>query len=92
MVRVLDPTFEARAETGVVAPRPTSLRGATVGLLSNGKAGTRPFFDELERLLVERWEVGEVVRVTKSNYSAPAGSELMAAAAGWAVMFAGVGD
>jgi hypothetical protein len=30
--------------------------------------------------------------MTKSNYSAPAGADLMAAAAGWAVMFAGVGD
>jgi hypothetical protein len=92
MVRLLDPTYDEPAPRGDLAPRPTSLKGATVGVISNGKAGTKPFFDELERLLHERWEVAEVTRVTKSNYSAPAGAELLAETAGWAVMFAGVGD
>ena len=54
------------------AERPLTLVGATVGIISNGKAGTRPFFDHLERLLREEWRVGEVVRLTKGNYSAPA--------------------
>ena len=92
MPRILDPTYEELAATGVLAARPDTLEGATVGLLSNGKAGTRPFFDELERLVRERWGVSDVVRMTKTNYSAPADAELIAAAAKWAVMFAGVGD
>ena len=92
MVRLLDPTYDEPAPKGELAPRPTSLEGATVGVISNGKAGTKPFFDELERLLRERWDVAEVVRVTKSNYSAPADADLLAQSAGWAVMFAGVGD
>ena len=33
----------------VARPRPVTLVGATVGILSNGKANTRPFFDHLER-------------------------------------------
>ena len=89
---VLDPTFEETAGPTVLPARPSSLRGATVGFISNGKAGTRPFFDRLERMLRDDWGVAGVVRLTKSNYSAPAERELIDVAAGWAAMFAGVGD
>ena len=92
MIRIVDPTYEEVAPEGRRAPSPTMLRGATIGFLSNGKAGTRPFFDELERAVRCRWDVAEVVQLTKSNYSAPADADLIALAAGWAVMFAGVGD
>lgn len=92
MVTVLDPTFEERPDPFVAAPRPATLRGATVGIISNGKARTRPFFDHLERLLREEWGVAEVVRRTKSNYSAPAEAHLIDEAASWQVLFAGVGD
>ena len=92
MVTVLDPSFEEAPETFALPPRPPHLRGATVGIISNGKAATRPFFDHLERLVREEWGVAEVVRRTKSNYSAPAEAPLVDEAAGWAVMFAGVGD
>jgi hypothetical protein len=92
MTRLVDPTWEEAAPEGRRAPRPVSLRGATVGFLSNGKAGTVPFFDELERAVRCRWDVARVERLTKRNYSAPADADLVAVAAGWAVMFAGVGD
>ena len=35
------------------------------------KKGTYPFFNVLEGLLKNEYEVGEVVRVVKKNYSAP---------------------
>jgi hypothetical protein len=89
---ILDPTYEERPRPALLPVRPSSLRGATVGVISNGKAGTRPFFDHLERLLREDWGVDRVVRRTKSNYSAPAETELIDEAAGWAAVFAGVGD
>jgi hypothetical protein len=88
----LDPSFEEAPRATTLPERPSSLRGATVGFISNGKAGTRAYFDHLERMLRDEWGVAEVVRLTKSNYSAPAESELIDVAAGWAVMFAGVGD
>lgn len=71
-ITVLDPSFEEEAAAFELPLRPTSLPGATVGFISNGKASTRPFFDHLERLLREEWGVADVVRRTKSNYSAPA--------------------
>ena len=92
MIRLVDPTSEEAAPEGRRATRPVTLRGATVGFISNGKAGTRPFFDELEQVVRGRWDVANVVRLTKSNYSAPADADFIATAAGWAVMFAGVGD
>ncbi len=89
---VLDPSYEEQPAAAVLPPRPRSLAGATVGFISNGKASTRPYFDHLERLLREEWHVAEVVRRTKSNYSAPAETELIDEAATWAALFAGVGD
>jgi hypothetical protein len=92
MIQVLDPSYEEEHEPWAPAARPATLSGATVGFISNGKANTRPFFDHLERILREEWGVAEVVRRTKSNYSAPAEAELIAEAAHWQVLFAGVGD
>lgn len=92
MITVLIPAFDEEPAALTLAPRPAVLQGATVGIISNGKAGTRAFFDHLERTVRERWGVADVVRRTKSNYSAPAEAHLIAEAAQWAVMFAGVGD
>ena len=88
----LDPSYEELPRATVLPARPVSLRGATVGVISNGKAGTRAYFDHLEHMLRDEWGVADVVRLTKSNYSAPAETELIEVAAGWAAMFAGVGD
>ena len=92
MITVLDPSFDDAPSSFVLPARPTTLAGATVGIISNGKVNTRPFFDHLERMLREQWGVAEVIRRTKANYSAPAEDALIEEAAGWAVMFAGVGD
>jgi hypothetical protein len=92
MITVLDPTFDEAPSSFALPARPATLAGATVGIISNGKVNTRPFFDHLERMLREQWGVAEVIRRTKTNYSAPAEAGLIEEAAGWAVMFAGVGD
>jgi hypothetical protein len=89
---VLDPSFEEDAEAVQLPARPASLAGATVGFVSNGKQGTKPFFAHLERLLRDEWGVAEVVYRTKSNYSAPAETDIMNEAASWALTFAGIGD
>jgi hypothetical protein len=91
-VTVLDPSFEEDAAGFELPERPRSLAGATVGFVSNGKHGTKAFFGHLERLLRDEWGVAEVVYRTKSNYSAPAEAELINEAAGWAAVFAGIGD
>ena len=91
-IDILDPTHESRSATLELAARPTSLVGATVGFISNGKEGTKGFFDHLERLLRERFGVANVERHTKSNYSAPAEPAIIEAAAGWQLAVTGLGD
>jgi hypothetical protein len=93
MITVLNPTYDQPPTHAAPLPaRPPVLKGATVGILSNGKVGTRTYFDHLERLVRDEWGVADVVRRTKSNYSAPAEAGLIQEAVNWAVMFAGVGD
>ena len=44
-----------------------NLKGARIGFISNGKKWIYPFFNVLESLLKNEYEVGEVVRVVKKN-------------------------
>jgi hypothetical protein len=91
-ITVLDPTHETAAHGGQRAPRPGVLAGKVVGIISNGKEGTKGYFNHLDRLLREELGVAEVVHRLKSNYSAPAERDLMAEAQGWDALVAGVGD
>ena len=92
-VRVLNPTSEeAAAEQGVLAERLSTLEGATVGFISNGKEGTERFFASLHELLCNQFSVAEVVLRTKSNYSAPAEQTLIDEVKNWHAVVTGVGD
>lgn len=91
-IEVLDPAWEEAAADVTLAPRLRSLEGTTIGILSNGKEGTGPFFTHLAALLRERWQVREVVQRVKANYSAPAEASLMAEARGWDAVLSGIGD
>ena len=53
-IEVLDPTYGDDTNEFALAGRPVSLEGSTVGVISNGKQGTRPFFDAHELELLER--------------------------------------
>lgn len=91
-LEILDPTYEGATNAFALAGRLTSLEGATVGIVSNGKKGTKPFFDALEKELVSRYGVAKVVRRTKGNFSAPAEAEIMQEAKEWDALIAGIGD
>lgn len=91
-IEVLDPTHGEGGAPFEMAPRLTSLSGKTIGVISNNKKGTRPFFAALERELIENHGAASVVLKIKDNYSAPASPEIMAAAEGWDAAFTGIGD
>lgn len=91
-IEILDPTYDEATASFDPATRLVSLAGATVGIVSNGKRGTVAFFDALDAELRGRFGVADVVRVTKPNYSAPAGTEIMDAAQTWHALVAGIGD
>ena len=92
VIRVLDPTNEAVAPLGQPAPRVGSLRGKTVGFISNGKEGTKGYFAHLDRLLREAFAVAAVVSRVKSNYSAPADGYIVTEIANWDAVVTGIGD
>ena len=91
-IEVLNPTHEESATEFRPAPRPASLAGLTVGIISNGKHGTVPFFDAFTSELYSRYGVADVVRVVKPNFSAPAGDEIIDQARQWNALIAGIGD
>ena len=90
--QVLDPTNESAPPLGQLAPRPTSLRGKAVGLISNGKEGTKGYFTHLERMLREEFGVANVISRVKSNYSAPADGYIVSEIANWDAIVTGIGD
>ncbi len=91
-IEVLDPTHDEAAADFAPAPRHERLSGLTVGIVSNGKHGTTPFFDALERELRDRYGVEAVERVVKPNYSAPAGDDVFDRSRRWHAVIAGIGD
>ena len=92
IIRVLDPTNETKAAGGQAAVRPATLKGKTIGFISNGKEGTKGYFAQLERQLREVFGVADVVWRTKSNYSAPADASIIDEIKAWQAVVAGVGD
>ena len=91
-LQVLDPTNETVPPQGQPAPRLVSLAGKTVGFISNGKEGAQGFFTHLDRMLRDELGVAEVIRRTKSNYSAPADRDIVDELARWHAVVTGVGD
>ncbi len=91
-IEVLDPSYDERASALEPAARLERVAGTTLGIVSNGKRGTVGFFDALEAELRDRYDVAEVIRVVKPDYSAPAGDEIMDAAQTWHAVIAGIGD
>jgi hypothetical protein len=91
-LRVLDPTNEARPSAGKEAQRLISLRGTTIGFISNGKEGTKEFFAHLGNMLEAEHGVSKVVHRVKSNYSAPADKHIVDEIRSWHAVVTGIGD
>ncbi|MET0852663.1 MAG: hypothetical protein ABW020_16105 [Candidatus Rokuibacteriota bacterium] len=77
MTRILDPTLSDTTAPAARprAPRPASLAGATIGLLANGKSNGMALLDRVAERLRERHAIGDVLRVAKTNASAPVADE-----------------
>ena len=91
-MEILDPTHETEPIGGEAPARLDSMEGRTVGVISNGKEGTKAFFGHMADILRTEYGVAEVVQQVKQNYSAPAEAELMREAMGWDAVLSGVGD
>ncbi len=72
-MRILDPTIQQKAtkRTVPMASRPQSLSGATIGLLANSKSNSMALLDRLAEILSDRYQIGNVVRISKGDLKAP---------------------
>ena len=74
---VLDPTVEPLPAEGVVADRPTTLDGLTLGLLANGKLNSVEMLTAIHDVLADRFEFGAVVERNKYNASRPCPEDII---------------
>ncbi|MEE8159698.1 MAG: hypothetical protein V3T78_10105 [Dehalococcoidia bacterium] len=72
-----DPTVQPMPESTSLAPRPTSLDGATVGLLANGKRNSEELLRAVYSLLQDIYQFKGVVELNKGDVSRPAPKQIM---------------
>ena len=82
ILRVFDPTNERKPAGGQPAPRPASLKGKTIGFISNGKEGTAGYFAHLDRMLREEFGVADAA-FEELNNSAPADAHIVDEIKNW---------
>ena len=76
-----------------LAARPGTLKGKTIGLLSNSKLNADAVLSAVGDLLVQRYEIKDVVHHAKPNFSLPASDEIFEKLISECdVVLAGVGD
>ncbi len=92
VLQLLDPTNEAAALSGELAPRLAGFAGRRIGIISNGKEGTKGFFAHLERMVREELGAAEVAIRVKSNFSAPADAHIVDEVRAWDAVITGLGD
>lgn len=74
---LLDPTGRVEGDDdSTLAPRPTSLKGLTVGLLDNTKPNSMLLLDEIAADLKRDFGIGEVKRYVKDYFGTPIKDEL----------------
>ena len=74
---LVNPLDETPRRQQASADRLETLAGKTLGLLDISKPGGNLFLDHLERLLKERFEVGQIVRAMKPTFAKPAPDEVL---------------
>jgi hypothetical protein len=74
---VLDPTEHPVPKHTVLAPRPDTLDGATVGLLANGKHNSEELLEMIGEVLADHYEFAAVVPKNKGNASRPCPEDIL---------------
>ena len=76
-LQVLDPTVDPIPADAVVAPRPETLNGTVVGLLSNNKLNADELLVMVQDVLADRYDFKGVVSRNKGNASRPCPEEIL---------------
>jgi hypothetical protein len=91
-LRVLDPRLSAEGEALRMAPPLTSLKGAVVGLIDNGKIGTERLYDHIADILKTEHGVREFIRRRKPDPTRPVSREMLAEMTGADAILSAIGD
>ena len=92
-VVLIDPTIGPAGDGKSVAERPTTLDGAVLGLVNNGKTNGREILQRVARNLADRYAIAGTILITKPNASAPATPEDVSEIAdGATAIIAAIGD
>ena len=74
----LDPRGSSTHENTGIAPRPQSLDGLVVGLLSNNKPNSELLLRDVAELVRQEFDVKDVVEANKGSHRIPAPAEMIA--------------
>ena len=74
----LDPRGGSIHEETGIAPRPGSLDGLVIGLLSNNKPNSELLLRDVAGLVGEQYRIKEVVEANKGSHRVPAPAEMIA--------------
>ena len=89
---MLDPRGHLTIQRGTLAPRITSLRGATLGLLDNSKRNSDILLATIGQELKDRYGVSETIETTKPSASHVVSAQLQQLLARCHAIITGVGD
>ena len=73
----LDPRDESDHGTALLATRPTSLNGKTLGLLSNNKPHSEELLRMIAGIITERYSIKDTVEYNKGSHQWPARPEAL---------------
>ena len=74
---VLDPRVQPIPEKAIIAPRPASLEGMSIGLLANGKQNSAELLEMIYEVLADRYDFSVVIAKNKGNASRPCPEDLL---------------
>lgn len=73
----LDPRGSSTHEDTGIAPRPSSLDGLVIGLLSNNKPNSELLLRDVADLVKQQYAVKEIVEANKGSHRIPAPAEII---------------
>ena len=73
----LDPRGSSVHEDTSIAPRPRSLDGLVIGLLSNNKPNSELLLRDVADLVKQQYEIKDVIEANKGSHRIPAPAEII---------------
>ncbi len=74
----LDPRGGSTHKSEGIAPRPGSLDGLVIGLLSNNKPNSELLMHDVAELLKRRFAIRDVIEANKGSHRVPAPADMIA--------------